>query len=616
MLRAAWRRGRCERGRDERELRSTGSRVFYRRVAGEGTPTRLLPRQPDPRRGLAAVPRARRPGDRDRHARLGPLGPARPGALRLLDVRALGLPRALPRRARRRPAQAGRPRLGRAGADRRPAAAGAGRAAGRHQRRAAAARLPLALGRRRSGAAGGSASSPTRPRPGPSLALLHAPGPRRPQPDAARVRRHDLEPLGPGHQRGDPRPLPPRRPRPPRRGRRGPRPARLPRAGPLGRPRPLPPDRASPRPTPSALPNAELRARPRRRPLALDRRPPRRRSTAVARASSPERRAAAPIAAVNGRITIARSCLVPSPRSEPSCPRAGATPAASSGILVLVDIAYELVRGIADGQRAERDRPRPAGDRLRALDPHLLRAQPAGVLPARPLADRLRQPALPQRPVLDRARLPGLALPLPQRVLLLRAQHVRGLDGPGAGRLHALPDRAAADVPRARLRRHDHRLLQRQPRLRAGEDLHQPLRGGAEHALRLRADDRRHRRHGLPPLVRESLLGALAAADRLGRDRHRQPLLGRRRARLDGRRRPPPLVAQRLLARARPEAWAWRPRRRRKRPRRSDPPAQPPAATSLTSNGIFGAPQGPRRSPQRPPAPATGRSCAPTPATG
>ena len=30
------------------------------------------------------------------------------------------------------------------------------------------------------------------------------------------------------------------------------------------------------------------------------------------------------------------------------------------------------------------------------------------------------------------------------------------------------------------------------------EDLHQPLRGGAEHALRLRADDRRHRRRGSP----------------------------------------------------------------------------------------------------------------------
>ena len=44
--------------------------------------------------------------------------------------------------------------------------------------------------------------------------------------------------------------------------------------------------------------------------------------------------------------------------------------------------------------------------------------------------------------------LPGLALPLPQRVLLLRPQHVRRLDGDRAGRLHAVPDRAAADVPK------------------------------------------------------------------------------------------------------------------------------------------------------------------------
>ena len=43
---------------------------------------------------------------------------------------------------------------------------------------------------------------------------------------------------------------------------------------------------------------------------------------------------------------------------------------------------------------------------------------------------------------------------------------------------------------------------------------------------------------------------ALAAADRLGRDRHRQPLLGRRRARLDGRRR----LRPRRPAPARPRA--------------------------------------------------------------
>ena len=44
------------------------------------------------------------------------------------------------------------------------------------------------------------------------------------------------------------------------------------------------------------------------------------------------------------------------------------------GILVGVDIAYELVRGIADSS-APRLRPRPAGDRLRARHPHLLRAR-------------------------------------------------------------------------------------------------------------------------------------------------------------------------------------------------------------------------------------------------
>ena len=42
---------------------------------------------------------------------------------------------------------------------------------------------------------------------------------------------------------------------------------------------------------------------------------------------------------------------------------------------------------------------------------------------------------------------------------------------------------------------------ERQPRLGPGENLHQPLRGGAEHALRLRDDDRRDRREALPPLV-------------------------------------------------------------------------------------------------------------------
>ncbi len=60
------------------------------------------------------------------------------------------------------------------------------------------------------------------------------------------------------------------------------------------------------------------------------------------------------------------------------------------------------------------------------------------------------------------------------------------------------------------------------------------------------------------PLAREGLLGRLAAARRLGRDRHRQPLLDRRGARLRLVAATAALVAHRLLARARPEAWSWR----------------------------------------------------------
>ena len=171
--------------------------------------------------------------------------------------------------------------------------------------------------------------------------------------------------------------------------------------------------------------------------------------------------------------------------------------------------------------------------------------------------DRLRQPDLPQRPVLDRARLPGLALPLPQRVLLLRPQHVRGLDGPGADRLHALPDRAAADVPRATAsstRSTTSPTSTTTPALAkifinpyaAVPSMH------CAFALMIGGTGVMVCRHW----CRESLLGLLAVAGRLGHDRHRQPLLGRRGAGLDGGAgrgagRPAP-------GPARPEAWSFR----------------------------------------------------------
>ena len=141
------------------------------------------------------------------------------------------------------------------------------------QRGAAAARLPLALGR---AALAPPAARRDRQRDddhASSLALLHAPGARRPQPDAARVRRHDLGPLGhaaPGapilalYRHADP--------------------DRLAAAGKdLGRltcpALVLWGDRDLYLPTKfaqayaDALPNAELELDRRRRPLALDRRP-------------------------------------------------------------------------------------------------------------------------------------------------------------------------------------------------------------------------------------------------------------------------------------------------------------------------------------------------------
>ena len=100
-------------------------------------------------------------------------------------------------------------------------------------------------------------------------------------------------------------------------------------------------------------------------------------ATSDPRAAAPEHRA---VNEIQSR-RVSRLCRA----SPPGCPRVGAMPGARSAILVGVDMIYELGRGIADSEPRRRDRPRRPGDRLRALDPHLLRARPAGVLPARPL---------------------------------------------------------------------------------------------------------------------------------------------------------------------------------------------------------------------------------------
>ena len=98
---------------------------------------------------------------------------------------------------------------------------------------------------------------------------------------------------------------------------------------------------------------------------------------------------------------------------------------------------------------------------------------------------------------------------------------------------------------------------ERQPRLGAGEALHQPLRGGAEHALRLRDDDRRHRRRWSAATgsrkafwVAWPLLVAWVVIV-TGNHYWVDAALGWMVALASA------LVAQPLLARARPEAWAF-----------------------------------------------------------
>ena len=204
-------------------------------------------------------------------------------------------------------------------------------------------------------------------------------------------------------------------------------------------------------------------------------------------------------------------------------------------ILVGVDLAYTFVRGIVDSEKGLAiTHGQQVIDLERSTHTFFEPSLQAFFLPAQGVIDFANQIYLNAQFSIALGFLVWLYLFRNESYYFVRNMFVVAMGIALVG-YTLLPDGAAADVPRARLRRHDQRLLQRQPRLLAGENLHQPLRGGAEHALRLRDDDRRQRRDGLPPLVVESLVGVLAAAGQLGDDRHRQPLLGRRRPGLDGR---------------------------------------------------------------------------------
>ena len=237
---------------------------------------------------------------------------------------------------------------------------------------------------------------------------------------------------------------------------------------------------------------------------------------------------------------------------------------------------------------------KPFGDATKIIDlervaPRVRRAEHPGVGLERALADGHRRLDLPERALLRHARGARVHLPAPQRLVLLRAQHVHDRDGDRARRLRAVPDGAAATDAGVGLHRLDLPVpggwapALRQRARRAG--VHQLLRGRALDARLLRADDRLADGPAGRAGARQVLVVAVPAAHHLRRRRDRQPLLHRRRSSARSPRASSALLANRLLARARPTSgrsarstgasrWPSRqsPRRRgAARPRRAAP---------------------------------------------
>src|SRR3954469_17691122 len=191
-----------------------------------------------------------------------------------------------------------------------------------------------------------------------------------------------------------------------------------------------------------------------------------------------------------------------------------------------------LPPGPGHGRRAREHRlPARARHReLRAQHPHVHRAgcpklggQPRVDDPHRRLD--VRQLALPGHDDVS-----DLALHRAQPRVLLRAQHVHDRDAVRDCGLRALPGRAAALLPGVGLQRHGRRLLRPERVRHRGRPL-QPVRGDAEHARCIRADDRRAGDSAVPPKGRQGRVGSLSPARHLRGDLDREPLLAGRRFR-------------------------------------------------------------------------------------
>src|SRR4051794_39554646 len=190
------------------------------------------------------------------------------------------------------------------------------------------------------------------------------------------------------------------------------------------------------------------------------------------------------------------------------------------------------LHGRSDGRRV---RPCPRDRRVRAQHWPLLRAGPAALgLEPHELADRRDELVLRESAPDRHDAVHAVALLQAPRLVPVRPQHVHDRDGPCARRLHGVPHRAAALPAGVGLHRHGLELRRHAHRQHRERAL-QPVRGDPEHARRVRAHGRLHRRgsHADPLAAPALVLLPGARLDRGRRDR--EPLLDRCRPRRDRR---------------------------------------------------------------------------------
>ncbi len=138
----------------------------------------------------------------------------------------------------------------------------------------------------------------------------------------------------------------------------------------------------------------------------------------------------------------------PISRIGESCPMDGRMSSASSASSCSPTSATRPCAGSPRGSRAPPS-SRAAGHRPRALDPHLLRAQPAGLLPAGAwVIDFANQVYMNSQFAITIAFLVWLYLFRNDAFYFVRNMFMVG-DGLRPGRLHAVPDRAAAALSRS-----------------------------------------------------------------------------------------------------------------------------------------------------------------------